>query len=52
MLTTLILNTRFNFITNYAGLRDYIQYINNNFTSDYNNYGDFQYQILNNFITD
>ena len=51
-LTTLIWNTRYNFITDYADFRDYTQYIKNNFTSDYTNYADFQYQIRNNFITD
>ena len=51
-LTTLILNTRYNFITDYADFRDYTRYIKNNFISDYTNYADFQYQIRNNFITD
>ena len=51
-LTTLILNTRYTFITDYADFRDDIQRIKNNFTSDYTNFADFQYQIKNNFITD
>ena len=51
-MSSLILNTRFNLITNYADFRDYIQYISNNFTSLYTNYADFQYQIRNNFISD
>ena len=40
------MNTRFNLITNYADLRDYIQYIKNNFISEYTNYTDFLYQII------
>ena len=52
MLTTLILNTRYNFITDYADFRDYMQHIKSNFSSDYANYADFQNQIRNNFITD
>ena len=53
MLTTLILNSRYNFITDYAEFRDYIQHIKkNNFTSDHVNYAGFQYQIRNNLITD
>ena len=52
MLTTVILITRYNFITDYADSRDYIEHIKNNFISDYANYDDFQYQIRNNFITD
>ena len=49
MQATLILNTRYTFLSDYA---DYIQHIKNNFASDYANYADFQYQMTNNFITD
>ena len=41
MLTTMILNTRYNFFTDYADFRDYLGHIKNNFISDYANYADF-----------
>ena len=52
MLTTLILNTRYTFITDYTNFKDYIQNIKNNFTSDYADYAHFQYNMKNNSIPD
>ena len=41
MVATIILNTRYNFFTDYGDFRDYLEHIKNNFISDYANYADF-----------
>ena len=45
MLTTLILNTRYTSITNYADYADIQYYMKNNPITDCANYTDFEYQI-------